>query len=172
MIKKIYLSLYYLIAYHLPRSLFTGGKVYTKIRYMLVKKLFLKCGKNVNVENHTYFGIGNNISIGDNSGLGSNCSIYGECTIGKNVMMGTDIVILTANHNFSRTDIPMTQQGMGKEKRVIICDDVWIGTRVIIMPGVKIGKGSIIGAGSVVTKNVEPYSIVGGVPAKLIKKRK
>ena len=58
-----------------------------------------------------------------------------------------------------------------KGKKVIVEDDVWIGRSAIIMPGVKIGKGSIVGAGSVVTKDIEPFSVVGGVPSKLIKKR-
>jgi len=61
-----------------------------------------------------------------------------------------------------------------KEKglQVIIEDDVWLGRNAIVMPGIKIGRGSIIGAGSVVTKDVEPFSVMGGVPATLIKKRK
>jgi maltose O-acetyltransferase len=66
----------------------------------------------------------------------------------------------------------MIDQGFKDKEPVIIEDDVWIGARVIILPGVKIGKGSIVGAGAVVTKDVEPYSIVAGVPAKLIRKRK
>ncbi len=66
----------------------------------------------------------------------------------------------------------MILQGEKKGINPIIEDDVWIGRNAIIMPGVRIGKGSIVGAGAVVTKNVEPYSIVGGVPAKLIRKRK
>ena len=66
----------------------------------------------------------------------------------------------------------MWQQGFTEVDPIVIEDDVWIGARVIILKGVTIGKGSIIGAGSVVTKDVEPYSIVGGNPAKLIRKRK
>lgn len=66
----------------------------------------------------------------------------------------------------------MNLQGMSKEHPVLIEDDVWIGANVIILPGVKISKGSIIGAGSVVTKNVPEYAIVGGNPARVIKYRK
>jgi len=72
---------------------------------------------------------------------------------------------------FDRIDIPINQQGSTEEKPIEIGNDVWIGTRVIILPGVKIGDHSIIGAGAVVTKSFPPYSIIGGVPAKLIKKR-
>lgn len=86
-------------------------------------------------------------------------------------MMGRDVIIMTTAHETSETSVPMRLQGSRDISPVFIGDDVWIGSRVIILPGVKIGSGSIIGAGSVVTRDVEPYSVVGGVPAKLIKKR-
>lgn len=85
--------------------------------------------------------------------------------------MGPDVVILTHTHNIDRVDIPMGKQG-SRVARVIIGDDVWIGMRSIIMPGVKIGNGAVIGAGAVVTKDVPDFAIVGGVPAKIIKFRK
>lgn len=86
-------------------------------------------------------------------------------------MMGPDVTILSQTHNIERTDIPMGKQGM-REAEVIIGNDVWIGMRSIIMPGVKIGDGAVIGAGAVVTKDVPDYAIVGGVPARIIKYRK
>ena len=79
--------------------------------------------------------------------------------------------ILTHTHNIERTDIPMGQQGM-RVSEVIIGNDVWIGMRVVIMPGVRIGIGVVIGAGAAVTKDVPDYAIVGGVPARIIKFRK
>lgn len=86
-------------------------------------------------------------------------------------MMGPYVFIYTQNHNFSRTDISMDQQGWSEEKPVVIEDDVWIGARVTILPGVVIGSGSIIGASAVVTKSVPPYSVVAGNPAKVVKNR-
>lgn len=86
-------------------------------------------------------------------------------------MMGPDVAILTHTHRINRTDIPMGQQG-SLVKEVIIGDDVWIGMRSIIMPGVRVGNGAVIGAGAVVTKDVPDYAIVGGVPAKVLKYRK
>ena len=86
--------------------------------------------------------------------------------------MGPECIIYTRNHAFSRTDIPMREQGFSEEKPVYIGDDVWIGGRVTILPGVHIGKGAIVGAGAVVTKDVPEYSIVGGNPAKIIRFRK
>ena len=103
--------------------------------------------------------------------MGVNGSVHGPLRIGENVMMGPDVTILSQTHNIERTDIPMGKQGM-REAEVIIGNDVWIGMRSIIMPGVKIGDGAVIGAGAVVTKDVPDYAIVGGVPARIIKYRK
>ena len=97
--------------------------------------------------------------------------VHGPLTIGDNVMMGPDVVILTHTHNIDTPTLPMIEQGMRTDP-VTIGNDVWIGMRSIIMPGVNIGDGSVIGAGAVVTKDVPAYAIVGGVPAKVIKYRK
>ena len=86
-------------------------------------------------------------------------------------MMGPDVIIPTSEHNHTRTDITIRSQGSLPTKGVEIGNDVWIGTRVIILPGVKIGDSSIIGAGAVVTKDVPSYTIVGGNPAKILKYR-
>ena len=85
--------------------------------------------------------------------------------------MGPEVLIMTSSHKFDRIDIPMCEQGDMSPKKVVIGSDVWIGARVIILPGVQIGSGSIIGAGAVVTKDIPPFSVVGGVPAKVIKSR-
>ena len=114
---------------------------------------------------------GGGICIGSGSGLGVNCSVHGPLRIGDNVMMGPDVTILTQTHNIERTDIPMGQQGM-RVAEVVIGNDVWIGMRVVLMPGVKVGNGAVIGAGAVVTKDVPDFAVVGGVPAKIIKYRK
>ena len=87
-------------------------------------------------------------------------------------MMGTDVVVITRNHSFERTDIPMMDQGFEEERPVVIGNDVWIGDRVIILPGVHVGDGAVLAAGAVVTKDVPEYAIVGGTPAKVIRMRK
>lgn len=127
------------------------------------------CGKNVNIESSATFS--SKVTLGDYSGIGINAKIYGTCHIGRYVMMGTDVTIITRNHRFDRTDIPMMEQGFEEERPVYIGNDVWIGDRVLILPGVHIGDGSIIAAGAVVTKDVPPYSIVAGVPARKIRDR-
>lgn len=172
--KKIILILYYCILRYLPST--DNSSIFSifirKIRSFVGYFIFDSCGKNINIEKKANFGSGKNIRIGNNSGIGINAKIRGPLTIGDNVMMAPDVLILTSNHCHDRIDIPMRLQGFTPTKEVVIEDDVWIGTRVIILPGVRIGKGSILAAGSVVTKDIQDYSIVGGCPAKLIKIRK
>lgn len=164
---------YYCFARFVPNILsFRCGQ---KTRAFFCSSLFKKTGRNINVETGAFFGTGEGISIGDNSGIGKNAYISnigggGELVIGDNVMMGPDVVILTKEHNHNDISIPMNLQG-SYSSRVVIEDDVWIGIRVIILPGITISKGSIVGAGAVVTKNIPEYSIVGGVPARILKSR-
>lgn len=142
------------------------------IRIFCCRRIFKYCGKISTIDRHAYFGNGRNIEIGDYSGIGANCVVPNNTIIGKYVMMAPEVHIVANNHQFKETSIPICFQGPDYSKnQTIIEDDVWIGVRTIVTPGHRIGKGSIIGAGSVVTKDVEPYSIVGGNPAKLIKKR-
>lgn len=148
------------------------SKFIRKVRSAVASGCFDHHGRNINVEKGADFGNGSGISIGNNSGLGVNCAVRGPLEIGDDVMMGRWVNIMTNSHDTSRTDIPMNQQGHKPAKKVTIGSDVWIGNRVIILPGVNIGKGSIIGAGAVVTKDVPDYAVVAGVPAKVIKYRK
>jgi len=117
--------------------------------------------------------IGAGLTMGDNSNIGPynyiGCS--GKITIGNNVMLAPRVSIYAENHVFDHPDVLIRDQGVEK-KEVIIEDDCWIAANSILLAGVTIGKGSVVAAGSVVTENVPPYSLVGGVPAKLIKSRK
>ena len=112
-----------------------------------------------------------NISIGDNSGIGKDSFIVAPdaVEIGENVIIGPQLIVYTANHGTERST-PMIHQPMVNSP-VKIGNDVWIGARVTILPGVTIADGAVVGAGAVVTKNVEPYTIVGGIPAKKIRER-
>lgn len=115
---------------------------------------------------------GGKIVIGKNVGINLYCVIYGMggVTIGDNVMIATSCVIISANHNFGRIDIPMNLQGVTCEG-IAIGNDVWLGARVSVLDGVEIGEGSVIGAGSVVSKSIPPYSVAVGVPARVIQHR-
>jgi len=115
---------------------------------------------------------GRRVSLGDNSNVGQGCRLLGDITIGNNVMMGPEIIILSSNHAFTDTSRPMIEQGQDPDEPVHISDDVWIGTRAIILPGIHVGSHSVIGAGSVVTRDVDEWAIVGGNPAKVIGHRK
>lgn len=171
---------------HLSTKLSPQAKIYYKHKISL--------SKNVLIENNVSLLASGNLKIGENTrlyqnsivkcqngdvSLGKNCSIQPPCFIGgaggiiikDNVRIAPGVMMFSFDHNFKRTDIPITKQGI-KLGKITIEDDVWVGSNAVILKGVTIGTGSIIAAGSVVNKNVPPYSIVGGVPAKIIKKRK
>ncbi len=171
--KTLCLILYYGFARYLPVSYFPIiGKACKWIRYQLCRRIFKKCGKNVNVERMAFFGSGKNIEIGDYSGIGINSNIPSDTIIGNDVMMGPNCYILGVNHAFDRVDIPMWQQGSTPRKQTIIGDDVWIGRGVLMTPGRVIKKGTIIAGGCVLCKDFPEYSIVGGNPSKFIRSRK
>ena len=134
-------------------------------------KLILEhVGDNVNIEHGAHFTP--NVCLGNGSGIGVDFELNGPVTIGNNVLMGPEVVVYTLNHRYEDSNIPIVLQGFSPMKRVVIGDDVWIGRRVMIMPGCHIGKDSVLAAGAVVTKDVPEYSIVGGVPAKVIGTRR
>lgn len=161
--------LYNYFAKYLPISYNRGGRFAKKLRGWCASHILKKTGTNINVERGALLTAA--ITLGDRSGIGINASINGTCYIGKDVMMGPECIIYSRNHAFDRTDIPMIDQGFTKEKPVTIEDDVWIGGRVTILPGVTVHKGAILAAGAVVTKDVPAFSIVGGNPAYIIKSR-
>lgn len=145
------------------------GSMSKRVRGIGAMLLMEHAGKNINIEKGAYYT--RSCSIGDNSGIGINAYIGGTVKIGSDVMMGPEVKMYTVNHRYDKIDIPMNQQGTTEEEPIIIGNDIWIGTRATILPGVHIGDHSIIAAGSVVTKDVPEYAIVGGVPAKVIKWR-
>lgn len=171
-VRFICLILYYGFAKHLPSSYaFLIGPICNKTRILCVKGIFKKSGKISTIDKDAYFGTGSEIEIGDYSGIGARCIVPKNTIIGKYVMMASDVHIVQNNHIFQDVNTPMCFQGNESPKQTIIGDDVWIGTRVIVMPGRHIGNGSILGAGAVVTKDVPDFCIYGGNPACLIRRR-
>jgi acetyltransferase-like isoleucine patch superfamily enzyme len=139
----------------------------------------IKFGNNVSVQRNTLIectgvirALGEGLTIGNNVGISPNCFIQvrGKVDIGSNVMIGPYVCILSENHITTSVEMPMITQGESR-KGILIKDDVWIGAGAKILDGVIIGKGCVIAAGAVVNKNVEDYTIVGGVPAKVLKSR-
>ena len=163
-------GLYHTIGKRLPISYSKFNIGQRKFRAFCGRLMLDKCGKKVNIEKGAV--IGAHVELGDNSGIGINSNIGSYCVIGKDVMMGPECIIYTANHKFDDLDKPMRSQGFQEVKPVRIGDDVWIGGRVTILPGVQIGNHSIIGAGAVVTKDVPEWAIVAGNPAVVKKYRK
>ncbi len=170
-IKKLLgIMLYNGFAKYLPTS-FSPIKIgQKKLRAFCGKMIIQKCGRNVNIERGAVFS--SKVELGNNSGIGINASIGGKCIIGDDVMMGPECIIYTRNHKFDDTKATMRGQGFQEVKTVYIGNDVWIGGRVIILPGVHIGSHCIIGAGSVVTKDIPDWAIVAGNPAVVKKYRK
>ena len=174
---------------------YTPTKIGVLLRYWAYKPLFKKVdgffyinrgviirnfknislGRNVNIMENSYLYANDHgeLIIGDNFTSNNNVffvSSSSKIIIGDNCMVGPNCVLRSSNHNFDRVDIPIKQQ-KDKCSYIIIEDDVWLASNCVITAEVTIKKGSVIGAGSVVLKDVEPYSLMGGVPAKLIKKR-
>ena len=141
-----------------------------KLRAFVAKFFLTRCGTNVNIQKNTKFS--HRCTIGNNSGIGRYSVLHGPVYIGNDVMMGPNCTIYTQNHSYTDISKPMNLQGFSSERPVVIGNDVWIGGHVIILPGVKVGNHSIIGAGSVVTKDVPEFAVVGGNPAKVLKFRK
>jgi len=167
-----------------------------RVRRMAYRPLFKNCGKNLNIDsNVTILGfenielgdnvsfmknsyvyahdggvliIGNNFTMNSNSQLGAS---FGKIIIGNDCAIAPNCVLRASNHTFDNPDILFREQGHTYGE-IIIEDDVWIASNCVITANTKIGKTSVVGAGSVVTKDVEAYSVVGGVPAKIIKKRR
>lgn len=167
---KVYLIFYYLLISKFPNTRYIYFFKYIRVFYIAKFLKILPWDKDSCIEDNVYLSNGKNIKIGRDCHINENVFIQGA-EIGDHIMIAPNVAILNSMHNFDRIDIPMCKQGVLKIINPVIEDDVWIGRSAIIMPGVRIGKGSIIASGAVVTKDVEPYSIVGGVPAILIKKR-
>lgn len=117
---------------------------------------------------------GGEINIGQRNSLNQYVVINGEggVNIDDDVVIAAFVPIFAANHHYERVDIPMSAQGMHSKGGVQIGDDVWIGTHAVILDGIKTGMGYVIATGAVIAKDVESYSIMAGVPAKVIGDRK
>jgi len=174
----------------------SGINVYISPRAIVKRGQKISLGDNVVVEGSVTLWVdteSSSITIGDNSYLssfcilrtydgwiriGRNCTVnyyailYGQggLRIGNDVRIAPQVMIMPTNHIFEDPDVPIRKQGI-KGKGIQIEDDVWLGVGAIVLDGVTIGKGSVIGAGAVVTKDIPPYSVAVGVPAKVVKKR-
>jgi len=165
--------------YHFHRLIHRLGNwkrwdVMKRIRAWHYRGLLAGAGDNLRVAAGFKITDPNNLVVGDNCYLGEDAQLYawGErITLGNNVLVAAGVRMITRKHGFADPGVPMSEQGY-THAPITIEDDVWIGFQALILPGVTIGRGSIIGANAVVTKDVAPYSIMGGVPARLIRRRR
>jgi acetyltransferase-like isoleucine patch superfamily enzyme len=166
-----------------------------RLRQLAYKRRFKKLGENIFWRDGILIQGFSQIEIGDNTAMmkggylyandsgilkiGKRCSFNhnvllgaagGEIEIGDNVLIGPNTVLRASDHNFSDIKTPIRDQGHSSEK-IKIGDDVWIASNVVVTAGVTIGKGCIVGAGSVVVKDLPEYYICAGIPAKPLKKR-
>jgi acetyltransferase-like isoleucine patch superfamily enzyme len=116
--------------------------------------------------------LGDGIQFGNNSSTGpySFIGAGGPITIGENVIMGQHVSFHSENHNFDRIDLPIRSQGVNRVG-ILVEDDCWVGANVVFLDGAHVGRGSVVAAGAVVRGKIPPYSVVAGVPARVLRSR-
>lgn len=164
------LAFYYALASHLPDLAFPGGRLFNAIRCACLNVILPRFGERNEVDAQVYIGDGTDVRIGSRCQVNRG-SRLNRVSIGDYVMIGPDVIVLGELHDARGTDIPMIDQGRYTKDTTIIQNDVWIGARAIIMPGIRVGTGAIVGAGAVVTKDVPVNAVVAGVPARFIRSR-
>ena len=142
------------------------------LRGRLYSKLLKRIGKDVHISEAVIIDHPSRVELGDHVSINPFCYIHGEggVTIGNNVRIGSHVCIISIDMVYKDPNLPIRAQGIAKAP-IVIEDDVWLGAQSTILKGVKIREGSVVGAGAVVTRNVSPYVVVAGVPAKIIKER-
>lgn len=138
---------------------------------------FAKIGTNCSVPGNceilhdSMIELGNNVKLGVGTTL---YAVYKKIIFGNNIMLGPHVTMVSGDHNIYKIGVPMIsnhEKEPQDDAEIHIEDEVWIGANVIILKGVTIGRGSVIAAGAVVVKSVPPYSIAGGLPARILKPR-
>ena len=142
------------------------------LRYPIYKLFFARIGTDVHIDFKTYFRFPKKISIGSHVSINRGCTFYcgyqsrdARIEIGSHVAISPEVTFLAAGHEAD--DINLADNGGA----IIVKDHVWIGGRAVILQGVTIGEGAVVSAGAVVNRDVAPYTIVGGVPARFIRDR-
>ena len=155
----------------MPHTFWPGGIIFSHIRRLTLLGMGCRIGKGCEIEPHIDVGFSPDLRIGDHCQINQRVMVH-AAEIGDYVMIAPDVVFLDRFHIFDRTDVPMAKQGASARKKIVIGSDVWIGQRAILMPGISVGDGAIVGAGAVVTRDIPPYAIVAGIPARIVRFRK
>lgn len=147
-----------------------GSVIYRSVRKDIVPFNIFELGKRSVIEDYSVINnaVGN-LLIGNNTRVGIGNTIIGPVTISDNVNIGQNVTISGLNHNYEDPCKTISEQGVGTSP-IKIENDVWIGANSVVLPGIQIGNHCVIGAGSVITKDIPPYSVVVGNPARIIKR--
>ena len=140
-----------------------------KAREFFARRICAETGAHIVIDRNSTFS--SKVYMGDYARIGRDCELHGEVHLGDHVLMAPEVVFYTVNHEHGSLDVPIDLQGDTKMSPIYVGNDVWLGRRVMVMPGVHIGDGCIVAAGAVVVKDMPAFSIVGGVPAKVIGSR-
>jgi acetyltransferase-like isoleucine patch superfamily enzyme len=149
---------------------------YPKLGSWICKKKFKYFGDNAEFRPYAYAHYCSKISIGENviihpgTILSADPQINGNIVIEQDVSIGSNVHLYAVNHRYDRTDIPIKYQGYYPAEEIRICTGAWIGANVTIIAGVTVGQNSVVGGGAVVSKDVDPFTVVAGNPAKIIKR--
>jgi acetyltransferase-like isoleucine patch superfamily enzyme len=164
------------IAKVFARCCWLAMAVHRKALVLMYRPLFASHGCNFHYDPFGFYSF-ENISVGDDVNLGSMpilMAAKSHIRIGSKIMFGPQVVLIGGGHNTSQVGqfmVDVHDKRPEDDLGVVIDDDVWVGARAIILRGVTVGRGAIVAAGSIVTHNVPPYAVVGGVPARVIKFR-
>ena len=159
---------YYGLARYLPRRTRPGGEIGRRVRAACCAVLFADTGAWINVEPNVDFGNGRSVKLGNRSGIGKGSSIDG-LILGDHVMIGPELLTVSTTHQYDDGEGHRWERGSEEYAAPMVGSGTWIGARVTLLPGVKIGKWCVIGAGAVVTRDVPDYAVAAGVPARVIR---
>lgn len=168
MYRKILYTIYLLFFRNTPEDWRPYALFFPYLRNVLVRNYLSVCGKGLRVKSGAE--ISPRAKVGHNTELGTRCIVQSDVTLGSYIIMGPDVKIYCRNHRYEDIHTPMGLQGK-ITKPTKLGDDIWIGSNVVIVAGINVGDHTIIAAGSIVTKNIPDYAIVGGNPARIIKYR-
>ena len=167
--KAVALVAYYGVARFLPQQARPGGEFGRRIREVCCQALFAEAGDRLIVDPMVDFGRGRHVRLGNNSGLGKGSVILGPFVVGDDVMIGPELMVLTTTHHYDDGQGRVWDRGVEGFAPVVVGDGTWIGARVTLLPGVKLGRWCVIGAGAVVTRDIPDYGVAVGVPARVVR---
>lgn len=168
LIRLVALAGYYCIASRLPEYALPGGRFGRWLRQACAHRLLTSSGDWINIGPHVTIGRGSQIHLGEGSSIGRDSRVE-ALIVADAVMIGPELLSLSRNHLFEDSGQPIGWQGASDICAPTIGYGSWVGARVTLLPGVKVGRMCVVGAGAVVTKDVPDYSVAAGNPARVIR---